>query len=287
MTILTVRKVIPRAGFLCRTPVAAVSAAIYLYICQLNDDNDVDDAGECLGYRWFSFRMTEYADRSNEELASAFIVCTCQLTPKLSNVYSDHMQNLLASDNPVPTEYSVVCGSNVEFYIRPLITCIDDLDFLIANTDQLVFSGDCPALPSDFSGLSDSIKCYKIEAYDRYPGFVRLREWGEMNYNWKYNKYEFSHTADLISYAGLDLDSVSDTCRYYPMAPDKVSLTNRINGPAVKQRSDESPDVFNGVDFVLGMWCPEWPKEAQVWLNRARNNGWPTIDTVTDVVQNG
>ena len=41
--------------------------------------------------------MTKYADKSNEELASAFIVSTCQLLPKSSPVVSDHMHDLMAS----------------------------------------------------------------------------------------------------------------------------------------------------------------------------------------------
>src|SRR6218665_3455294 len=107
------------------------------------------------------------------------------------------MHNLLATHIPVPKEYSILCGSHAEFYIRPLITCVDDIDELIAHSDELVFSGDFPVLPSDLSGLLDTIKFYKIEPYDRYPGFVRLRMWGEMTYNWKYRpkKYEVNRTA--------------------------------------------------------------------------------------------
>ena len=39
-------------------------------------------------------------------------------------------------------------------------------------------------------------------------------------------------------------------------------------------------------DVVESLWCPQWPKEAQGWLKRPRNNGWPTIDTITEVVAN-
>ena len=42
-----------------------------------------------------------------------------------------------------------------------------------------------------------------------------------------------------------------------------------------------------GSDIVGSMWCPQWPKEAQDWLNRPRINGWPTIDTISEVIQNG
>src|SRR5688572_4239704 len=125
--------------------------------------------------------MTEYAVKSNEEelLASAFIVNTCQVLPRSFPLPYDHMHNLLGSrDSPTPTPYSgysIPCGSAAEFYIRPLNSCIDDTDYLIARANELVFSGDFPVLPSDMSGLADTIQCYKIEPYDLYPGFVRLR----------------------------------------------------------------------------------------------------------------
>src|SRR6218665_1192031 len=110
--------------------------------------------------------MTEYADRRNKELASAFITSTCQLIPKPSLAYADHMHNLLASKLPVPTSYTIICGSLAEFYIRPLITCIDDEDFLVAKAGELVFSGEFPELPRDFSGLVEKIEGYKIESYE-------------------------------------------------------------------------------------------------------------------------
>src|SRR6218665_1394771 len=140
--------------------------------------------------------MTEYADKLNRELASAFINSTCQMIPRPSLVYTDHMHNLLASNLPVPTEYIILCGSQAEFYIRPLITCIDDEDLLVAKADELAFSGEFPVLPRDFSGLVEKIEGYKIESNDRYPGFVRLKFWGEMNYNWKSTRYEFNYTTE-------------------------------------------------------------------------------------------
>src|SRR6188768_3749987 len=122
---------------------------------------------------FFSFRMRKYADKSTEELASAFIVSTCQLLP---------------SSVTAPKGYAILCGSHAEFYIRPVNSCIGDVDFLVSIPDSLAFSGDFPVLPSDMGGLADTIKCYMIETYDTCPGFVRLREIAEIIYNWKYKK---------------------------------------------------------------------------------------------------
>src|SRR6218665_1190313 len=113
----------------------------------------------------FSFNVTNNMGESNEESASAFIVSTCQLIPKSSfTAVSDHVRDVNASPCPANTTYSILCGSSAEFYIRPLNTCIDDKDYLQSRADQLAFSGNIPVLPSDVSGLADSIMCFKIES---------------------------------------------------------------------------------------------------------------------------
>src|SRR6218665_1655447 len=84
--------------------------------------------------------MTEYAGEKDEEGVSAFIVGTCQFMPRTSQsslAYSDHMLNLMPSINRPLVDYSVVCGSLAESYIRPIISCIEDMDFLVAQTVSL------------------------------------------------------------------------------------------------------------------------------------------------------
>src|SRR6218665_3315385 len=98
--------------------------------------------------------MTEYVDKSNEEMASEFIIGTCQLLPRFVYIVSNYipMHNFTVSDGQAPTENAAVCGSFAEFYIRPLIECVDDVDLLIARTSpEFVFSGEFPVLPSDLS----------------------------------------------------------------------------------------------------------------------------------------
>src|SRR6218665_814971 len=172
-------------------------------------------------------------DKWNEESTSKFIDNTFQLIPKSSLVYSDHMRNLLDSNDPLPTGYRILCGSQAEFYIRPLITCIDDVDYLGARTDELVFSGDFPVLPSDLSGLAETIKCFKIEPYDRYSGFVRLRLYAEMNYNWICKRYEFNYLADTNDFAVLQLAYIRHSLP--SITVKRGNLLNSIVDPAVKQ----------------------------------------------------
>src|SRR6218665_3369100 len=160
----------------------------------------------------FSFRMITYVGKSNEELASAFITSTCQLIAKSPPRYFHYMRtcNLMAAPT---TRYKItcMCGSQAEFYIRPLISCIDDIDYLVTRADYLVFSGEFSVLPSDFSDLAETIIFFVIEPYHRYPGFVRLRKFGDMNYNWKLQKHVFNYIdyqANIISNARVDLDQI-------------------------------------------------------------------------------
>src|SRR5688572_4915274 len=81
----------------------------------------IQDDDNCL-----SFRMMEYAGKSDEEIASAFIVGTCQFVPTSFSIASDHMHDLIMTQKPAPKEYSILCGSLAEFYIRPLNACITD-----------------------------------------------------------------------------------------------------------------------------------------------------------------
>lgn len=111
----------------------------------------------------FPFDMTECAGKSNGEMASNFIVTTCQMLPKSFAPVSDHMHNVSPTCNNPSKLYMISCGSNAEFYIRPIKTCIADNDFLISSTDEMGFSDDFPALPSDMSGLADMVECYSIE----------------------------------------------------------------------------------------------------------------------------
>src|SRR6218665_3255852 len=89
-----------------------------------------------------------YVDKSNEEMASNFIIGTCQLLPKSFSSSPDHMHDIEMPTDPLPKQYSIVCGSQAEFYIRPLNTCITDIDYLVCHADELAFSGDTPVLPS-------------------------------------------------------------------------------------------------------------------------------------------
>src|SRR6218665_1188404 len=234
--------------------------------------------------------MTDHhAVRSTEEMISEFITGTCQLLPKSYTPTSYHMHDLMWSRDSVNKGYSILSGSEAEFYIRPLNTCIGDTDKLECSADELACIEDFPVLPSDMTGLADTIKYCKIESYHRYPGFVRLRVLGEMNYNWKHKRYEFNQTSRTGLYlmnCMKDHETSNPNHDQFNRDLSKVeSLPTIVSGPAIKTQRNH--DLHLAHDSVPGLFCPQWPREAQDWPIRPRYEGWPIIDTISEVVQNG
>src|SRR6218665_308955 len=221
-----------------------------------------------------SFSMAEYVDDSMEQIKSVSdtIVSSCELLPKSYDVVSERrrLQEEL--------KYGIYCGSALEFYIRPLNPCVTDHDLLIYSIADMVFTTDgIPVLPLNVSDLSDTIDCYTIESYRKYPGFVRIRVLGKMHYNWKCKNYEFSHTTSQSIYLSTPQHSTAKK--------SFEALTETVHGPAIQFQSTLTSEPPH--DLVLSVWRPQWPEEAQEWRTRRRDNGWPTIETISKVVQQG
>src|SRR6218665_977052 len=227
--------------------------------------------------------------KSNEDTASDFITGTCQLLSKSFSASSDHMHDLVPSEDRLSKTFAILSGSRAEFYIRPLNTCITDIDFLFCRADRLAFSGDFPVLPSDLSGLADKIDCYEIKPCHGFPGFVTLQDWGEMKYNCKHKEYKLNRNINAEIYMKIDrtrkLNSVMDQWYY----KSKKRTSSRVFcGPALKSPLEDADAIFaSGTDAVHCLFCPQWPRDAQSWPLRPRNNGWPTSETISEVVRNG
>src|SRR6218665_2393644 len=224
--------------------------------------------------------------KSNEEMTSFFIMGTCQLLSKSFSPSHDDMNSLLTSHNSISKQRVIVCGSQAEFYIRPLNTCITDIDVLFSPTDELACIGNIPVLPSDISGLSDTIGFFEIESYYAFPGFVRLRFLGEMKYNWKHKEYKLDRKVNLGFYKTIDRTrNLHLYLEVNNRLPSKNKLPRVTSGPAIKTPYDSASSPES--DVVICVFCPQWPRDAQTWPLRPRNNKWPTNDTISEVVRNG
>ena len=218
-----------------------------------------------------------------EEIVSEFIVGTCQSLPKSCAVVSFCKNIPIPGPHHKPITYSIFCGSSEEFYILPLSRCINDLDHLQFDCHIMAFIEDSPQLLNDVCDLADTIECYKIVPYHKYPSFVRLRRLGNMNYNWRQKCYEFSPTPIPDWYIKYMTDDLSNCVNCFD-SHAIVTMTKTVKGPAIGYQINKK-HVLN--DSVHSIRCPQWPIEAQNWPKRRRAYGWPTIATISEVVQHG
>src|SRR6218665_3528749 len=216
-----------------------------------------------------------------EETSSDFIVRACQFLPESCAYAPDRIRIPNDSSSHLQTRYNAFCGSSEEFYIRPVNQCIDDVDALLYNVDELAFVEDFPVLPNDVSHVADSTKCFKIEPYFIYPGFVRLHFMGIMLYNWISREYDFRNTTFPDIYYSCDMSFYEADQLLTVELRDQLPTIKR--GPALRVQNIE----FATYAHVHSVWCPQWPQEAQDWLTRRRDYGWPTIDVISEVVQQG
>src|SRR6218665_1293440 len=145
-----------------------------------------------------------YFVKSNDEMASDFITGTCDVFANWYSPSPGSMLDSVLSDDCLQKLYLAVCGSRAEFYIRPINTCIEDVDTLLFIDSDLAFEGAFPVLPSDISFMGDTIHCFEIKPYPGFLGFVRIRALGEMKFNWKRKEYKLNRSINPDTYIKMD-----------------------------------------------------------------------------------
>src|SRR6218665_2497959 len=208
-----------------------------------------------------------------DDSVSEFIVHTCRLIPKSNTNIFDflHLQVVLPFEH-----HGIACGSSAEFFIQPYRSCIGDVDLFEIKTRALAFTDKKPEFPYQVRHNADIIDCFLMEPYLDYPSFVRLRRLGQLRYNWDHKIFEFAQS---------DVQEVAIAATIYESEEDKNDQGRIKVGPARKW-IDSGSDSFS-VDYVVAIWCPQWPNEAKDWPRRQRKNNWPTTDKIHEVVQNG
>src|SRR6218665_873334 len=105
---------------------------------------------------------------------SEFIVGTCQMFSESNVKKPTDMQDLII--DVAKDELSILCGSCVEFFIKPLHSCIGDVDIFQQVLTYRAFNDENFAHSyHDVHYFCDRIECVVIEPYDYYPSFVQLR----------------------------------------------------------------------------------------------------------------
>ena len=99
-----------------------------------------------------------------------------------------YQRNLFA----YPTIGTFFGGSAAELHIDPVSPCVDDLDIMYYNRHKVAVFSKNPAVPShDITNFNENVTCFIVDLEKDYPSYARLREIGELKYNWDDDFFEF------------------------------------------------------------------------------------------------
>ena len=157
-----------------------------------------------------------------------------------------------------------ITGSCAELYIDPGDPCTGDVDLMFPMKDHIVV---CDGSVVDSIDVDETIEVYQIETSDCPNGYVHLRMFDKLQFNWETEQFEYCvsiHTGEYLqlSYSNHDADM--------------------LHGPA---RVEEA--YSSNVDIVPAIRLLAWPSLAQSWISRGRNQSWPSNAIVSEVQRNG
>ena len=228
-------------------------------------------------------------DRVVSEIVTKFFLDTCQLRQQMNEdsiaaVTECAIIATTRSDDVEADYIPLTTGSAAEFYIRPMFSCVGDVDIMFHCSDQLAIpAGTAPPtqLPAEFH--SRVSVCEIIDS--TFPGYVYLVTsylLTECVDDGKYNAVQ--DTLGFMSCAGLVRDDsrVGLHVRHGPAVASHFSRTrNSVNDFVLVNGSISSTDI------VPCIRCLSWPSQAADWPSRHREYGWPDSATVDRVVSNG
>ena len=222
---------------------------------------------------------SEVTDDSRDDLTndlekarhiSDLIVNCCQMNSarNLMTEMAFRVALLYESDRS-DTRYSDpdITGSCAELYIDPGVTCIGDIDLMFPMKHNIVV---CEGSIVDSIDVDETIDVYKIETADCPNGYVHLREFGKLQFNWETEQFECCVSSKTGSRLQLSF-SYHDA--------------DMIHGPAGVEEHKLS--VSSNVDIVSAICLLAWPPLAQSWISRDRNQSWPSNAVVSEVQRNG
>jgi len=246
----------------------------------------------------------------------AFMALSCRCILRSIDILSPHGDTEVLSS-----------GSTAEFYIRPILPCVGDIDFMECFNNRIAMpSGQMP--PTELHGIYKRVVNVFEIIDSRQPGYVYLQpslyfleKVDSGHYLAKKrenidNVPEFlprAHLADMIQIfkACNLLDITSHAAhstlprsfhdafpeQWFSEQVSKVDYSQ--HGPAFsstvnKNLSNAVPDCDIDVadstpdsDVVRTIRCHVWPPQAADWPKRSRSHCWPDLTTIHAVVSNG
>ena len=214
------------------------------------------------------------------KIVTTFLLNTCRLPPCPSHRDVEaaiHCAKLAFGHPNDKEEIRVIpltTGSMAEFYIKPMLPHVGDIDVMYHHDNMLAIPRGHPPptqLPAEFHNYAQV-----FEIIDRVPDIIDSHFPG---YVYLELRYLLTECTDDDNYNAVEYDrgryaaNISDNPTYF------------IHGPAVCQQ--RGSDTMFPIDVVCCVRCLSWPPQAAYWPTRRRNYGWPDSATLDRVVSNG
>ena len=180
----------------------------------------------------------------------------------------------------------LVTGSSAEFYIRPMLSNIGDIDVMVHTSNMLAIPACFPPptqLPAEFSS---SVTAYEIIDGD-FPGYYEVMGREYPGYVFLLTSYVLTKCTDDGNYSAVECEHQLE------IHAGPAGFSERpMHGPATVidwQIPAQGPINVHipSADQVLCIRCLSWPPQAVDWPQRKRSNGWPDSATVDRVVSDG
>jgi hypothetical protein len=212
---------------------------------------------------------------------SNFFYNTCREHPKPSRhkfnalFHCTDVASLPNDDNGDCTWIVTSSGSASEFYIEPMLSCVNDYDVMHHRNDWVAIptGHSVPrCLPAEFH---HHVKVFLLIDTE-FPGYVIAELVGDLIND---DYYECCPTERGYASTTLSHDSSSRN------GPARKDL-NASRAKHAYKFSDEASSLLS-LDRVYCIRCLVWPPQAADWSARHRKHGWPDLTTVERIVNNG
>ena len=214
--------------------------------------------------------MNDLKSKVTDDLARArhisdLIVNCCQMNSarNLMNELAFVLAVYRLADKYIP----YTTGSCAELYIDPGKTCIGDVDLMYTMKDHIVV---CDGSVVDSIDVNETVEVYRIETSDCPIGYVHLRSFGQLQFNWETEQFEYR---------------VSNNTWLYFVFNKSNYEADIFHGPAAFLEGLLSDSTT--MDLVPCIRLLAWPPVAQSWISRERQHSWPCDAIVSEVQRNG
>jgi Mab-21 protein len=218
---------------------------------------------------------------SLKQEVSNFIVNTCRVNPQPNRQrFNSFYQSITILLEPVDDccRFVMSSGSASEFYIEPMLPCINDCDIMHYRNDSIALPAGHPIPPRLPAEYHRRVEVFEI-LETACPCYVLLRLAGEVVKCNNSNCYEYvPNTGGYLSHV-VPLD---DPSRHGPAV---MKLDLRPINPSYITGDRRSSRL--SVDMVHSIRCIVWPPQAAEWVTRRREYGWPDLSTVDRIVNDG